>query len=630
MSHAATMHAAATPGIPRVALVGSPNCGKTALFNLLTGSRQKVANYAGVTVERKEGRLHAPSGRSYAVLDLPGAYSLHAASLDEAVTRDLCRGFYPGEPAPDVMVCVVDATNLRLHLRFALELRELGRPMVLAVNMMDAAKRRGIDVDLAVLERELGVPVVPTVAVRRDGAHELVAMLDRLSEAPHEPRVHLAEGAQPADLHAETRRLLALAVSMPRRTAEIDDRLDRWLLHPVLGLVSLAVVMFLIFQAVYAWATPLMDLIEAGTALLGDKVGGIMPEGPLKSLMVDGIIAGLGGVIVFLPQILILFAFILALEESGYLPRAAFLLDRMMAGAGLSGRSFIPLLSSFACAIPGIMATRSIQDPRDRLATILVAPLMTCSARLPVYALLIGAFIPQQKVLGVLNLQGLVLFALYAAGILSALTVSWVMKKWRRDKGEHALLLELPSYRVPHPRDLLIGLWERAWIFLRRVGGIILALTILLWFLLSFPGAPADATLPAIDYSFAGRIGHAMTAVFAPIGFNWQICIALIPGLAAREVAVSSLATVYALSAADDEAAAQALTPIITDGWSLATALSLLVWFIYAPQCISTLATIRRETNSWKQVAISAGYLFALAYLASLVTYQVAVALGAG
>ncbi|SFK70476.1 ferrous iron transport protein B [Lysobacter sp. cf310] len=630
MSHAATMATAATPGIPRVALVGSPNCGKTALFNLLTGSRQKVANYAGVTVERKEGRLHAPSGRSYAVLDLPGAYSLHAASLDEAVTRDLCRGFYPGEPAPDVLVCVVDATNLRLHLRFALELRELGRPMVLAVNMMDAAKRRGIDVDLAVLERELGVPVVPTVAVHRNGARELVAMLDRVSELAHAPHGTPTEGLQPDDLHAETRRLLALAVTMPRRTAEIDDTLDRWLLHPVLGLLSLAVVMFLIFQAVYAWATPLMDLIEAGTAWFGTFVGGVMPEGPLKSLMVDGIIAGLGGVIVFLPQILILFAFILALEESGYLPRAAFLLDRMMAGAGLSGRSFIPLLSSFACAIPGIMATRSIQDPRDRLATILVAPLMTCSARLPVYALLIGAFIPQQKVLGVLNLQGLVLFALYAAGILSALMVSWVMKKWRRDKGEHALLLELPSYRLPHPRDLLIGLWERAWIFLRRVGGIILALTILLWFLLNFPAAPADATLPAIDYSLAGRIGHAMTAVFAPIGFNWQICIALIPGLAAREVAVSSLATVYALSAADDDAAAQALSPIITDGWSLATALSLLVWFIYAPQCISTLATIRRETNSWKQVAISAGYLFALAYLASFVTYQVAVALGAG
>ncbi|HZX79228.1 ferrous iron transport protein B [Lysobacter sp.] len=617
----------------RVALIGNPNCGKTALFNQLTGSRQKVANYAGVTVERKEGRFHAPSGRSYAVLDLPGAYSLHAASLDEAVARDVCRGFYPGEPAPDVLVCVVDATNLRLHLRFALEVRELGRPMVLAVNMMDAAKRRGIDVDLAALERELGVPVVPTVAVRSGGARELVAMLDRIANKLHEPSTHLpAELAHDADaLHAETRRLLSLAVTMPRRTAEVDDALDRWLLHPVLGLVSLAVVMFLIFQAVYAWATPLMDLIEAGTGALGDLAGGLLPDGPLRSLLVDGIIAGLGSVVVFLPQILILFAFILALEESGYLPRAAFLLDRLMSKAGLSGRSFIPLLSSFACAVPGIMATRSIQDPRDRLATILVAPLMTCSARLPVYALLIGAFIPQRQVAGgLLNLQGLVLFALYVAGILSALAVAWVMKKWRRDKSEHALLLELPSYRVPHPRDLLIGLWERAWIFLRRVGGIILALTILLWFLLSFPAAPAGATGPAIDYSFAGRIGHAMTAIFAPIGFNWQICIALIPGMAAREVAVSSLATVYALSAADDEAAAQALAPIITDTWSLATALALLVWFIYAPQCISTLATIKRETNSWKQVAISAGYLFALAYLAAFVTYHVAVALGAG
>ncbi|HEY0504538.1 MAG TPA: ferrous iron transport protein B [Lysobacter sp.] len=617
----------------RIALIGNPNCGKTALFNQLTGSRQKVANYAGVTVERKEGRFHAPSGRSYAVLDLPGAYSLHAASLDEAVARDVCRGFYPGEPAPDVLVCVVDATNLRLHLRFALEVRELGRPMVLAVNMMDAARRRGIDVDLAALERELGVPVVPTIAVRNGGARELVAMLDRVSAKLHEPSAHLPEALahDPDALHAETRRLLSLAVTMPRRTAEVDDALDRWLLHPVLGLVSLAVVMFLVFQAVYAWATPLMDLIEAGTGVLGELAGNALPDGPLRSLLVDGIIAGLGSVVVFLPQILILFAFILALEESGYLPRAAFLLDRLMSQAGLSGRSFIPLLSSFACAVPGIMATRSIQDPRDRLATILVAPLMTCSARLPVYALLIGAFIPQRQVAGgLLNLQGLVLFGLYAAGILSALAVSWVMKKWRRDKSEHPLLLELPSYRIPHPRDLLIGLWERAWIFLRRVGGIILALTILLWFLLSFPGAPAGATGPAIDYSFAGRIGHAMTAIFAPIGFNWQICIALIPGMAAREVAVSSLATVYALSAANDEAAAQALSPIITDTWSLATALSLLVWFIYAPQCISTLATIKRETNSWKQVAIAAGYLFALAYLASLLTYQVAVALGAG
>ncbi len=610
----------------RIALVGNPNCGKTALFNLLTGSRQKVANYAGVTVERKEGRLHAPSGQQYAVLDLPGAYSLNAASLDEAVARDVIRGFYPGEAAPDVLVCVADATNLRLHLRFVLELRELGKPMIVALNMADAARRRGIDIDVAALQRELGVAVVETVAVRRGGAADLVQALEAQATAVHEPRAKLPEGA---DLHAETRRLLALAVSMPRRTAAIDDALDRWLLHPVFGLLALGVVMFLIFQAVYAWATPLMDLIEAGTTWFGAVVSNAMPGGPLRSLLVDGIIAGTGGVIVFLPQILILFAFILALEESGYLPRAAFLLDRSMAAAGLSGRSFIPLLSSFACAVPGIMSTRSIQDPRDRLATILVAPLMTCSARLPVYALLIGAFIPARKV-GWFNLSGLVLFGLYAAGIASALVVSWVMKKWRRDKGEHALLLELPSYRLPQPRDLLIGLWERAMIFLKRVGGIILALTILLWFLLTFPGAPAGAVGPAIDYSFAGRIGHALTHVFAPIGFNWQICIALIPGLAAREVVVSSLATVYALSVVDDNAAAQALSPLISQGWSLATALSLLVWFIYAPGCISTLATIKRETGSWKRMAGAAAYLFALAYLAAFATYQVAVALGAG
>ena len=612
----------------RLALLGNPNSGKTALFNLLTGSRQKVANYAGVTVERKEGRLHSPgSGRSYAVLDLPGAYSLNPASLDEAITRDLCRGFYPGEAAPDVLVCVVDATNLRLHLRFVLEVRQMGTPMIVALNMSDAAQRRGIAIDRAALERELGVPVVETVAVRHHGARALVEGIDVLAAHPRPPAVRLAEGA---DLHAETRRLLAATVSMPTRTAKVDDALDRWLLHPVLGLLTLAVVMFLIFQAVYAWATPVMDLIDAGTSALGEWVGSRMADGPLASLLVDGIIAGLGGVIIFLPQILVLFAFILALEESGYLPRAAFLLDRMMAGAGLSGRSFIPLLSSFACAIPGIMATRSIQDPRDRLATILVAPLMTCSARLPVYALLIGAFIPARQVWGGFNLQGLVLFGLYMAGILSALAVSFVMKKWRRDKGEHPLMLELPSYRLPNPRDLLIGLYERGMIFLKRVGGIIFALTVLLWVLLSFPAAPADATMPAIDYSFAGRIGHALAVVFAPLGFNWQICIALIPGLAAREVAVSSLATVYALSAADDDAAAQALLPLLQDDWSLATGLSLLVWFIYAPQCIATWAAIKRETGSWKTMAIAAGYLFALAYLASLLTYQVAVRLGGG
>jgi len=610
----------------RIALVGNPNSGKTALFNQLTGSRQKVANYTGVTVERKEGRMRSPAGHDFAVLDLPGAYSLQPASLDEAITRDLCRGFYPGEAAPDVLLCVIDATNLRLHLRFALELRELGKPMIVALNMVDAAQRRGIEIDLAELERAIGVPVVETVAIRRQGARALLERLDDMAahlDAPVSPV------EAPADYHARVRAILETSVRMPSRTARIDDALDRWLLHPVFGLATLVVVMFLIFQAVFAWATPMMDGIEALFGWLGSQAGTVLPEGPLASLVTDGIIAGLGGVVVFLPQILILFAFILALEESGYLPRAAFLLDRMMASAGLSGRSFIPLLSSFACAVPGIMATRSIQDPRDRLATILVAPLMTCSARLPVYALLIAAFIPDGKV-GIFNQQGLVLFGLYVAGILSALLMSWVMKKWRRDKSEHPLMLELPSYRIPHPRDLAVGLYERGMIFLRRVGGIILSLTILLWFLLSFPGAPADATMPAIDYSYAGQLGHAMTAIFAPLGFNWQICIALIPGMGAREVAVSSLATIYALSAPDDDAAISALTPIVADGWSLATGLSLLVWFIYAPMCISTLATIKRETNSWKQVGFATFYLFAAAYVAALATYQVTVALGGG
>ncbi|HEV7490814.1 MAG TPA: ferrous iron transporter B [Rhodanobacteraceae bacterium] len=601
----------------RIAIVGNPNSGKTALFNQLTGTRQKVANYAGVTIERKEGFYTAPSGRTVRVLDLPGAYSLAAASPDEEITRDVCYGRYPGETVPDLIVCVADATNLRLHLRFVLELKRLGRPMVLALNMMDAAARRGIRIDTTLLQERLGIPVVETIAVRRGGTLALIERLDR------DVVGRASASGEHSDLHAEVRALLAETVSVPRRTAAMDDAIDRVVLHPVFGLAVLAAVMFLIFQAVFTWAKPVQDGIAAGIAALGGGIGNLLPAGALRSLLVDGVFAGLGAVLVFLPQILILFLFILALEESGYLPRAAFLLDRMMLAAGLTGRSFIPLLSSFACAIPGIMATRSIQDPRDRMTTILVAPLMTCSARLPVYTLLIAAFIPAQTVAGVFNLQGIVLFTLYVAGIISALAVAWVAKRLNRDKSEHALMMELPSYRLPHPRDIAIGLYERAMIFLRRVGGIILALTVLLWFLSSFPAPPAGATDPAINYSLAGRLGHLLQYIFAPLGFNWQICIALIPGLAAREVAVSSLATVYALSGNES-----GLSAIVTAQWSLATALSLLVWYVYAPMCISTLATIRRETNSWRHVWITAGYLFGLAYVASLATYQIVRAIG--
>ncbi|MGY3231329.1 ferrous iron transport protein B [Luteibacter sp. HA06] len=608
----------------RIALVGNPNCGKTALFNQLTGGRQKVANYAGVTVERKEGRFIAPSGRTLHVLDLPGAYSFDATSPDEAITRDVCHGRYPGEAAPDLIVCVADATNLRLHLRFVLEVRRLGRPVVLALNMMDAARRRGMVIDVEGLSRRLGVPVVETIAIKRGGAEALVKRIDT-----HVPKVMPSEvdSASIEQLHAEVRSILAETVKLPRDTAAIDDALDRWALHPVFGLLILATLMFFIFQAVFSWAQPVMDGIQAGITGLGTWVTGFLPgDSAIHSLLNDGVFAGLGAVLVFLPQILILFLFILVLEESGYLPRAAFLLDKMMFRVGLTGRAFIPLLSSFACAIPGIMATRSIQDPRDRLTTILVAPLMTCSARLPVYTLLIAAFIPDRAVWGVFNLQGVVLFTLYFAGIFSALGVAFVMKRLRKDKSEHALIMELPSYRLPNVRDIALGLWERALIFLKRVGGIILALTVLLWFLSTFPGAPEGATQPAIDYSIAGRLGRLLEYVFAPIGFNWQICVALVPGLAAREVAVAALGTVYAMSGSDDAVASQ-LGPLISHQWSLATALSLLAWYVFAPQCMSTLAVIRRETNSWRNVAVAAGYLFGLAYLASLATYQITRAL---
>ncbi|MCM2492549.1 ferrous iron transporter B [Burkholderia glumae] len=615
----------------RVALVGSPNCGKTALFNQLTGARQKVANYAGVTVERKAGQCLTRSGRTLHLLDLPGAYSLESASPDERVTRDLLLGRQAGEAVPDLIVCVIDATNLRLHLRFLLEIQRLGRPVLVALNMMDEAARRGIGIDVATLERELGLPIVETVAVKRGGADALIAALD--AHAPRDdartgtPAAIAAgtAGAPPADIHARVRALLAAAVTMPRATDARDDRLDRWALHPVFGLLILAAVMFVTFQAVYSIGKPLTDAIGDGFGWLGTVLGAWLPDGPLRSLLTDGILTGLGTVLGFLPEILVLFLFILVLEESGYLPRAAFLLDRMMLSVGLTGRSFIPLLSSFACAIPGILGTRSIADPRDRLATILVAPLMTCSARLPVYALLIGAFIPAHRVAYLFNLQGLVLFLLYAGGIGGAMLVGFVMKKLRGDREENALLMELPSYRMPRVRDIALGLRERGAIFLKRLTGVILALTVLMWFVSTFPSPPAGATGPAIDYTFAGYLGRSLQTIFAPLGFNWQISLSLIPAFAARETAVAALATVYAVSGG--EADLSGLAHALSANFSLASALSLMAWFAFAPQCMSTLAVIRRETQSWRNVAISFCYMFGMAYAASLVTYQIARAL---
>jgi ferrous iron transport protein B len=612
-----------------VALLGNPNCGKTALFNLLTGSRQKVANYAGVTVERKEGLMHTPSGRLVRVLDLPGAYSLNPLSADEAITRDVVTGLRADVGMPQLLVCVTDASNLKLNLRLVLEARKLGVPIVVALNMSDLAHRRGIRIDRGALERELGMPVVETVGVRREGARALVSHLD--AHVPADLPKHTDWVPPTLDevvrTQQEVRRILRASVIEAEVDTRVDDAIDRIVLHPIWGLPILAVLLFLMFQAVFSWAQWPMEAIKSGMQGLGTLLQSSLPEGMLRSLLVDGVIAGAGGVLMFLPQILILFAFILALEDSGYLPRAAFLLDRVMGSVGLSGRSFIPLLSSFACAIPGVMATRTISNWRDRLVTIMIAPLMTCSARLPVYALLIGAFIPQREVAGVFNLQGMVLFSLYFAGIASAMGVAWGFKRLRSNAAPAPLLMELPTYRVPHLRNLARGLLERAGIFVKRVGSIILALIIVLWFISSFPAPPDGASGPAIQYSLAGMLGHALEPLFRPIGFNWQICIALIPGLAAREVAVGALGTVYALSAAGDNVAEQ-LAPMLGSSWSVATALSLLAWYVFAPQCISTLAAVRRETNSWRYPLLMAGYLFALAYLASLITYRVALAFG--
>ncbi len=617
-------------GGPLVALVGNPNCGKTALFNRLTGSRQKVANYAGVTVERKEGQYRAPNGKTLRILDLPGAYSLHPRSPDERVTCDVLYGRARGEKRPDLVVCVVDASNLRRNLRLVLAVRRLGLPCVVALNMVDLATRRGLSIDPEALSRELGVPVIPTVAVKPDGDQKLRELLqDRTRWSTADV---LAEASAPEPLHGDhitvqsMLQRLGLDRSLPHCAS---DRIDAVVLHPVLGPALLLLVLFLVFQAVFAWAEVPMDLIKGATEGLGAMVQAALPDIWVRSLLVDGIIAGAGGVLVFLPQIIILFFFILVLEESGYLPRAAFLLDRLMGGVGLSGRSFIPLLSSFACAIPGIMAARTISDPRDRLVTIMIAPLMTCSARLPVYALLIGAFIPARQLAYGMQLQGLVLFGLYLAGIVGALAVAWLLKHFTARGQPRALMMELPDYHWPAVRNVAIGLWQRVVIFMRRVGGIILTLTIALWFLSSFPAAPQGATGAPIEYSVAGMLGHGLAKVFAPIGFNWQISIALVPGMAAREVAVSSLGTVYALSATGSDTA-QALAPLIASSWSLATALSLLAWYVFAPQCLSTLAAVKRETGGWAMPLLMTAYLFALAYAGAFITYRVAVAMGAG
>ncbi|MFZ1988274.1 MAG: ferrous iron transporter B [Alphaproteobacteria bacterium] len=612
----------------RVALVGNPNSGKTALFNALTGARQKVANYPGVTVERKMGTVTTPAGNRAYVVDLPGTYSLRARSPDEVITRDVVLGRLETEMTPDVMVCVADATNLRLVLRLALELKLIGRPIILALNMFDLAQRQGIHIDIEGLSRELGMPIVTTVAVRKRGLDALLAEVDKVAPAAGSPAAnaswHEPSASELRAVHARAERIRKLYVKPPTRPDTFTARLDDVLLHPVLGTLILLGVLFLMFQAVFSWAAPLQDLIDAGFTALGSWVNSVMPGGLVRSLITDGLIAGVGSVIVFLPQILILFFFIILLEDFGYMARAAFLMDKMMGAANLHGRAFIPLLSSFACAIPGIMAARVIDNRRDRIATILAAPLTTCSARIPVYTLIISAFIPNRQVLGFASLQGLVMFGLYATGIVGALGVAFVIRKifWR--SAVEPFLLEMPSYKVPDPKNVARGVLTRGQIFLKRAGTTILGIMLIIWVLTTFPYPPPGATGPALDYTFAGMIGHAVQPLLAPIGFNWQMSVALIPGMAAREVAVGVLGTIYAVGG--DNVGTLAST--LARHWSIATALSFLAWYIFAPQCTSTLVVVKRETNSWFWPIVMFSYMLALAYGAAFIVYHAAVAFG--
>ncbi len=620
--------------LPLIALVGNPNAGKSALFNALTGARQKTGNYPGVTVERHAGRITLADGRPAELVDLPGSYSLEPASPDEEVTRDVVLGQQVGERVPSAMIIVVDAANLDNHLNFALELIALGRPVVIALNMIDLAERDGLTLDAVRLASDLGVPVIPTVAVRKRGLEALKSALTPLISGQSDlsaSGVTKALGHNPEDFaarRARSRMIARAAVIGEKPASRVTKRIDDIVLHPIAGPIILAALLFLMFQGVFAWATPFADAIDSGFSALGAWVSANTAPGIFQSFLTDGLIAGVGSVIVFLPQIVILFAFILVLEMTGYMVRAAFVMDRLMASVGLSGRAFIPLLSSFACAIPGIMATRTIEDPKDRLTTILIAPLMTCSARLPVYAVIIAAFIPAKSVGPGIGLQGLVLFALYIGGILGAMAAAVLLRNTVTKGRGLGFMMEMPRYQWPRLQDIVLGLWQRASAFLKRAGTLIASVTIVLWALLTFPQAPVGSPIPQSEYSAAGRIADVIEPIVRPIGFNRDIALALLPTMAAREVAVSALATTYAIDSEDEGVRDQKLGEQLASRWSLPTALAFLVWFIFAPQCVSTIAVIRRETNGWKWPLFTLGYLFALAYLAAGATFWLASALG--
>jgi ferrous iron transport protein B len=721
-------------GSTYVVLTGNPNCGKTTLFNALTGLRAKVGNYAGVTVERKEGKLLGTGADSaIRILDLPGTYSLSPQSLDEQISRDVLLNRLPELPAPSLIVVVVDASNLQRNLYYCTQVIELGHPTIIALNMIDVARSNGQEIDTRQLGNELGIPVLPLVASSGEGIAALREKIVSVLQAPgtYRPRqfcelpsAFQVEANALAKLLAETfherkaqataeallilgnakalassmehypttvqravseararlekagvdwrgaaiegryaaiaaiQRMVTTEASLPGET--FSDRMDRVLTHKVWGTLIFVAVMTVMFQSIFTFARIPMDALQAGVDWLGATVAKGIPPGEFNSLLVDGVIAGVGAVIVFLPQILLLFLFIGFLEDTGYMARAAFLMDRLMSKVGLHGKSFIPMLSSFACAIPGIMATRTIESPKDRLVTILVAPLMSCSARLPVYTLLIAACIPNRTVLGFLKLSGLTMLAMYLLGIVVALLMAWVFKKTLLRGETPLLIMELPPYKRPLLKVVLRHMWDRSRLFVRRAGTVILGINILLWCLASYPGgasverefalkraalnaqgeegkaekltnlANEEAGLKLRD-SFAGRLGRAIEPVIAPLGFDWKMGIGIVSSFAAREVFVSTMSTVY--NVGGDEGSGSSMNSLAktlqnqrrpdgTPVYSALTAVTLMVFYVFALQCVSTVAVVRRETNSWKWPLFQWLYMGVLAWVLAFVTYQ--------
>lgn len=657
-----TVEAPVRVATPTIALAGNPNAGKTTLFNFLTGLKQKVANYPGVTVEWRSGGWKTGGGE-FSVIDLPGLYSLETTSLDETIARDVLEGAVAGVHRPDAIVAVVDATNLERNLYLVTQLFEFGVPVVVALTMVDVFEKREHKIDIGRMSRLLGVPVVAVKAAKGEGREELERALNSVIARRPEFNFHVDARGQ----ESENGRIFArynfisdvVQQSVEHRDREahrFSEKLDKVLTHRFFGLVILLLVLLVVFQTIFTWASLPMDLLERGFGVLADAVKSSLPEGILADLLADGIIAGVGGVLIFLPQILLLFLFISILEDTGYMARAAFLLDKLMSRVGLHGKAFLPLMSSFACAIPGIMATRTIENSRDRFATIMIAPLMSCSARLPVYTLMIGAFFAGQTVFGFLSLGAVLMLAMYLLGISAAIVVAFVLKRTVLKADPAPFLMELPPYRLPNVRTILLNMLTRAWLFVKRAGTVILAISIVLWALMYFPrqAAEADAALPAqsgvmteapgdgstssvnpqpesrqLQNSYAGKLGHAIEPVIAPLGYDWKIGVALIASFAAREVLVSTLSIIYNVGKDENEqsetligAVRDAKRPDGSPVWTPLTALSLMVFFVLAMQCMSTVAIVRRETNSWRWPIFMVGYMTVLAYVGALITYQ--------